>query len=883
MVDSGFKISSTERALEIVSIAAKSSLDFLDAVFDCYRRGQVFVINRSGTRSIAGQVHLREIPLSSRPKFGWGRFQCTPRLSDAPAQIVFTSGTEGTPKPIVLSHRNLADVVARLNDVMEVTDEIREYVGVPVTYSFGLGRARAIAAAGGEIYLPERFDPSEIRAMLDAGEINAISAVPSLWRAVLTAPEAIGGAGGAVRWIEIGSQYMSGAEKAAMKELFPNAKIVQHYGLTEASRTTFLDISTCDEKLLESVGRTTGQLELRIADEGAICIRGPHVAIGRLEDSGMIAPLTDAEGWLVTKDRGELRNGYLYFLGRLDDQINVSGIKVAAEAVERDIAGLCSGMEGAFAVTSVPDRLRGEAVLLAISEPFGDRAAILEAASKAALARCGLPATGVLKVLHVAELPRTRTGKIRRGLLRRLYIDRDDADIGRLDSEPRAFASPMLSETERALANTWRKVMGPIDIQSGHTFYDAGGDSLSSVQIGLVMEAAGYNRAAVRATLKGRALRDVARAAGEPSVVKTDAAIAETALPERTAKSWAVSLARGVMVLSVLSSHWGQGLFGRLGILDFTERTFSIFYRMGTPGFAAVFGIGVGAFLLPGFFEKKASALRRARSSFWLVLAGISIQAAVDLVLRGVGGKPIDSQAIAFSLYSVLAYYALAFGLAPLWLPLLARIRRPLTIIPFLALVAWLCWPLATKVISPMPQTNLLEWPRLMSIAGYNVFKMSAVALAGSVVGLWLGSQSDAWHAGRRLIVWGALGSMVCLFVLLQSHGLAPLTDRFSSVFVSLPGLLFYVFVAMVLVGGFLVFVANWHVLRPVLRGPLKILIVFGGLALPIYVFHGIVIPVKDIFVLQGIDDTLALALPMGAFLTAMTYGGWRLYRMYFG
>ena len=74
-----------------------------------------------------------------------------------------------------------------------------------------------------------------------------------------------------------------------------------------------------------------------------------------------------------------------------------------------------------------------------------------------------------------------------------------------------------------------------------------------------------------------------------------------------------------------------------------------------------------------------------------------------------------------------------------------------------------------------------------------------------------------------------------------------------------------------------------WHYLPGLLRRILQFLIVVGGLALPIYVFHGLVIPSKDILVLAGIASTPALAIPMSAFLAAMGYGGWRLYRMYFG
>lgn len=295
----------------ILSLPAENTLDFLEVVFDCYQAKQLFAIIRPDVDPSEYGLEVRQVRLGGARK-GWGRLDYNTERSDDPAQIVFTSGTEGRPKAIVLSHCNLADVVERLNAAMQVTNEIREYIGVPVTYSFGLGRVRAVAAAGGTFFLPQRFDPVEIRQMLEAGEINAISAVPSLWQVVLAAPQAIGEAGQHVRWIEIGSQYMTAADKAAMARLFPNARIIQHYGLTEASRTTFLDISASAGEVLESVGYATGSVELKITEEGAIAIRGNHGALGRLDEKGRLIPLTE-KGWLITRDRGEIRDGCLYY------------------------------------------------------------------------------------------------------------------------------------------------------------------------------------------------------------------------------------------------------------------------------------------------------------------------------------------------------------------------------------------------------------------------------------------------------------------------------------------------------------------------------------------------------------------------------------------
>ena len=192
---------------------------------------------------------------------GWLKTKHTPIWDEDIAQVFFTSGTEGKSKAIEVSHSALADVVERLNSVMLVDCSIREYVGVPVYYAFGFGRCRAVSAVGGQCFIPQNgFDVAEISRMLRNDEINSISAVPSLIRILLKNKASIGKSGLKLKWMEIGSQYLDCYEKEELKKLFPNAKIIFNYGLTEASRTTFLDISTTSGEALESVGRVTGQV-----------------------------------------------------------------------------------------------------------------------------------------------------------------------------------------------------------------------------------------------------------------------------------------------------------------------------------------------------------------------------------------------------------------------------------------------------------------------------------------------------------------------------------------------------------------------------------------------------------------------------------------------
>ena len=139
------------------------------------------VADEAQSQRLAGILIDRCIVPSDRT--GWFTTQHAIRQDDQIAQITFTSGTEGEPKGIVLTYANLADATKRIIQQMKMTAEIREYVGVPATFSFGLARFRAVSAVGGHAYMPSRgFDPAELGRMLAAGQVNALSVVPTLGR-----------------------------------------------------------------------------------------------------------------------------------------------------------------------------------------------------------------------------------------------------------------------------------------------------------------------------------------------------------------------------------------------------------------------------------------------------------------------------------------------------------------------------------------------------------------------------------------------------------------------------------------------------------------------------------------------------------------------------
>jgi len=499
--------------LDLVGIEKISSVEYLNAVMACYREGRVAVPVEAGGQAPAAYDFAERI--SPRPGGGWFTLQQAPIRDDRPAQVGFSSGTTGEPKAILLSHRALADVADRLVEIMGIDGEISEYLGVPATYSFGLARARVTAAVGGKLFLPENgFNPSEFAAMLEAHEVNALSAVPTLLRVLIANPDLVPRKiARRLRWLEIGSQAMSVEEKQAIRRMFPAARIIQHYGLTEASRTTFLDLQEASDAQLATVGRPVGKTKVRIDENRHICIRGPHVADGVLTANGL-EPIVDADGWLHTRDLGSIgEDGFLTFEGRADDLMNVGGIKVPAELFERKL-GESLGADGMHvAAAGRPDPLRGEVVMVAYL-PNLSAARIAEHA-RAVAAGFGL-GNADLMFVAVDEIPRTETGKIRRAVLVERHAHQASPSAGEAAIAPAApsvaasASDEPQSEREREIARIWCEALHLSSIGRNDSFFDKGGDSLSAIGATLAMEKAGIPKPLTQQLFLNRTIAEIA-------------------------------------------------------------------------------------------------------------------------------------------------------------------------------------------------------------------------------------------------------------------------------------------------------------------------------------------------------------------------------------
>jgi malonyl-CoA/methylmalonyl-CoA synthetase len=355
------------------------------------------------------------LDVSARQESG---FSDPAHLPDDLAAILYTSGTTGRSKGVMLSRENLASNAEALVGLWQFSDVDVLLHALPVFHTHGLFVAtNCVLYSGASMIFQPSFAPAAVLEALPKATV--MMGVPTFYTRLLADPALTREATAQVRLFISGSAPLSPATHAEWRDRTGHA-ILERYGMTETNMITSNPYEGA--RKAGTVGMPLPGVEVRITgprgvlppgEVGAIEVRGPNVFQGYWR-----LPQKTAEefrdGWFVTGDMGALdTEGYLSILGRAKDLVITGGLNVYPAEVEAALDDL-PGVK-ASAVIGVPHPDFGEAVVACVV------GAVEEAAVRAAL-RDRLAAFKIPKrVIVMADLPRNAMGKVQKAELRRVH------------------------------------------------------------------------------------------------------------------------------------------------------------------------------------------------------------------------------------------------------------------------------------------------------------------------------------------------------------------------------------------------------------------------------------------------------------------------------
>jgi long-chain acyl-CoA synthetase len=350
-----------------------------------------------------------------------------PREGDDLAVLLYTSGTTGRAKGVMLSHLNLiANAENTYDTSVRKQREDVSMLALPLAHSFGLGALVSGYMFGGRAILLRRFAPDQALRLIERHRATVMAGVPTMFLSMLRVEEPYD-TRSMQRWI-VGAAPMPVAQSLAFEARFGGVLHVG-YGLTEAGPTVAAEREG-EPRKAGSTGRPLEGVAVKIVDDegrslapgevGEICVAGANVSLGYHNLPEETAN-TFRDGWLHTGDVGYLdADGYLFVVERKKDLIIRGGFNVYPTDVEAVLRRHPQVLD--CAVVGVPDPLLGEQVCACVvPRPASERSAeLLIAHCQAALARYKTPRF----VEFLDALPRTPIGKVKKRELREWVLKR---------------------------------------------------------------------------------------------------------------------------------------------------------------------------------------------------------------------------------------------------------------------------------------------------------------------------------------------------------------------------------------------------------------------------------------------------------------------------
>jgi len=348
--------------------------------------------------------------------------------------LLYTSGTTGKPKGVMIPHRMVA--FNGYNTVVnwELRGSDVAPIFTPMYHAGGLAVFLVpLFTIGGTVVLHSRFDAPEVWRTVEAEGCTVMFGVPTIFKMLMEAPEFARADLGRLRWCISGGAPLPAYIIRAYQRRGLTFK--QGYGLTEVGVNCFSMTAEESARKAGSIGKPMLYTQARLADTGGqdvaageigeLWLRGPHVCRGYWNNPEATAAALDGDGWFHTGDLARRdEDGFFYIAGRLKDMIISGGTNIYPAEIEAEL--LLHPAVADAAVVGVPHETWGEVGVAFVVAGAPVSAEELITFLSARLGRYKLPKDIIL----MAALPRTAYGKVLKNELRERYLRDRPAEAG---------------------------------------------------------------------------------------------------------------------------------------------------------------------------------------------------------------------------------------------------------------------------------------------------------------------------------------------------------------------------------------------------------------------------------------------------------------------
>ncbi|GAA1954201.1 amino acid adenylation domain-containing protein [Amycolatopsis minnesotensis] len=500
----------------VVAISLPKGTEQIVAVLAILRTGAAYVpvgigqpahrrdriLRAAGARFVVG-AHLADLPpgIETVPVDG-APAECPEVVvrGEDTAYLLFTSGSTGEPKGVVVSHGAAVNTVDAIGARFGVGPDDRALALSALDFDLSVYDLFGLLGAGGSVVVPsedELRDAHRFVSLVREHRVTVWQTVPALLDMLLLAAD--GAPLDSVRLALLGGDWVPVDIGARLHAVAPGARTVALGGTTETAIHSTVQEVPPDPPDWTSVpyGRPLPNQLLRVADHrwrdrpdwvpGELWIGGDSVADGYHRDPDRTARQFvhhAGKRWYRTGDLARYRpDGTVEFLGRADHQVKIGGHRIELGEVEAAFEAVPEIARAVVVVTGAR-ALVAAVVPVSGAEPESDRLLALVAERVPAYM---VPSTVAL----LDEFPLSANGKIDRAALAALLARRRGAEIDEIDEPP-------VGAAETAVAEAWAAALGVAKVGRSHSFFALGGDSLLATKVVNALRAAGYAGADLR-------------------------------------------------------------------------------------------------------------------------------------------------------------------------------------------------------------------------------------------------------------------------------------------------------------------------------------------------------------------------------------------------